>query len=526
MGTHQQGSLLGGGEKGTAGRLRCGRPLLRAVQASGRLAALLAAFALPALQAGAQPAFPGAEGFGAIASGGRGGAVFEITTLDPDPAGTLPGSLNHALRQSGPRTIVFRVSGVIHGIAQVIHGDVTIAGQTSPGGVIVRGLVCDGHYERNDCDNLVVRHLRLRPGWNLPLPAGGERLDDALRLDGVNRAIFDHVTLAHAADEALQISWASDVTLQDSMLGETVGDHADRGGVLLNYSHPEHPQDRIALIRNLWYRVGGRTPEITCEASNYNGQPGQTQSCQQTPLRLELANNLYVDPGFLVWYNRDVDQNPALGPYAVRLNAVGNRYIARASYPYGLFLFDLLDVAANQLHVSDNRISIHPGYADYQLFHCCNDFPMSAPNTAPGNATRLAQRHPFPALAYLSGDSLAATLPRNVGALPADPLERRWRDSALAGLPPPAGYGTPLANDTFDLDFSQPPAPPADSDHDGMPDAFEQANGLNPSDPSDRNGTTLSLSCTGAAGYTNLECWLHQLAQQRAGGALFANGYE
>lgn len=489
---------------------------------------MLCAVPLQTTHAQGIAAFPGAEGFGAIATGGRGGAVFEVTTLDPDPGGTIAGSLNHALRQSGPRTVVFRVSGVIHGIANVVRGDVTIAGHTSPGGVIVRGLVCDGHYERNSCDNLIVRHLRIRPGWNLPLPPGGERLDDALRLDGVNRAIFDHVSLAHATDEALQISWASDVTVQDSMLGETVGDHADRGGALLNYSHAEHPQDRIALIRNLWYRVGGRTPEITCEASNYEGLPGVVQSCQQTPLRLELSNNLYIDPGFLVWYNRDVDQNPALGAYQIRLNAIGNRFVTRAGYPYGMFLFDLLDVASNQLHVADNRISIHPSYADYQLFYCCNDFPLSAPNTAAGNAMRLPARHPFPAIAYQGGDSLAATLPSRVGALPADPLERRWRDSALAGLPPPVEPGTPLANDTFDLDFDpgQPPAASADGDHDGMPDAFEQANGLNPGDPSDRNGTGLSLACTGVAGYTNLECWLHLLAQQPIGSGLYANGFE
>ncbi|MBK7043307.1 MAG: hypothetical protein IPH50_06140 [Rhodanobacteraceae bacterium] len=205
------------------------------------------------------PAFPGAEGFGAIASGGRGGAVYYVTTLDPDPGGVIPGSLNFALRQTGPRTVLFKVSGVIHGIAQVIHGDVTIAGQSSPGGIIVRGLICDGHYEQNLCSNLIVRHLRSRPGWNLPLPAGGERLDDALRLDGVNRAIFDHVSLAHATDEAVQISWASDLTIQHSTLGETIGDHADRSGVLLNYSHPDFPQDRIALIKNLWYRVGAHT---------------------------------------------------------------------------------------------------------------------------------------------------------------------------------------------------------------------------------------------------------------------------
>ena len=196
--------------QGRAARRPAGSP--RAQLLGAALSLVLAA---PAFAQGL-PAFPGAEGFGAIASGGRGGAVYSVTTLDPDPGGTIPGSLNHALRQSGPRTIVFRVSGVIHGIANIVHGDVTIAGQTSPGGIIVRGLICDGHYEQNACDNVIVRHLRSRPAWNLTVPAGGERLDDALRLDGINRAIFDHVSLAHATDEALQISWASDITVQDS----------------------------------------------------------------------------------------------------------------------------------------------------------------------------------------------------------------------------------------------------------------------------------------------------------------------
>ncbi len=495
------------------------------------LPGLLAALAGPTTLAQGIPAFPGAEGFGAVASGGRGGAVLYVTTLDPDPAGVIPGSLNWALRQSGPRTLLFKVSGVIHGIANVVHGDVTIAGQTSPGGVTVRGFVCDGHYEQNDCDNLIVRHLRSRPGWNLPLPAGGERLDDALRLDGIQRAIFDHVSLAHATDEAVQISWASDITLQYSTLGETVGEHADRGGVLLNYSHPQHPQDRIALIKNLWYRVGGRTPEISCEASNFDGQPGLIESCQDTPLHLELANNLYADPGFLVWYNRDVDQNAAAGPYRVRLNAVGNRFLTRADYPYGMFLFDLIDVASNQLHVSDNSLSIYPGFADYQLFYCCNDFAGSAPNSAPGNATRLPLRHPFPAVAYLAGAELASVLPPRVGAQPADPLDRRWRDSTLSGSIPAADYGTPLANDTFDLDFdpANPPMPPLDSDGDGMPDSFELANaayGLSPA-VFDANGSALSIAYTGIAGYTNLECYLNALADGLLGNTpVFADGFE
>lgn len=482
------------------------------------------------LQAQGLPAFPGAEGFGAIATGGRGGAVLYVTTLDPDPAGVNPGSLNWALRQNGARTILFKVSGVIHGIANVVHGNVTLAGQTSPGGIIVRGFICDGHYEQNSCDNLIVRHLRSRPGWNLPLPPGGERLDDALRLDGINRAIFDHVSLAHATDEAVQISWASDITVQDSTLGETIGDHADRGGVLINYSHPDHPQDRIALLRNLWFRVGGRVPEITCEGSNYDGQPGLIASCQNTPLQLELANNLYADPGFLLWYNRDVDQDSGAGPYRVRMNAVGNRFITRPNFPYGMFLYDLIDVASNELFISDNRMSTYPSFADYELFYCCNDFGTNAPNSSLGNATRRSSRHPFPAITYLPGNTATATLPATAGAQPADPLNRRWRDTSLSGTFPAVDYGTPLADDTFALDFdpmSSPPAP-TDTDNDGMPDAFELAYadlGLNPNSQ-DNNGSALSLPLTGVAGYTNLECYLNWIADQSANDPIFRNGFD
>ncbi len=495
--------------------------------------ALLAAIVMAMNTARAQWAFPGAEGFGAVATGGRGGAVLFVTTLDPDPAGTVAGSLNWALAQSGPRTIVFKVSGVIHGYANVVHGDVTIAGQTSPGGVIVRGFVCDGHYERNACDNLIVRHLRLRPGWNLTVPVGGDRLDDGLRIDGASRFIFDHVSIANATDEAVQLSWASQGTIQHSILGETVGDHADRGGMLLNYSHPEHPQDQLTIAHNLWYRIGGRLPEVTCEASAYPGDPGSTADCQTRTLRLEVSHNYYFDPGFLFYYNRDVDQNAALGPYRVRLNLIGNRLKTRASYPYGLALHDYLDVADNELFVDDNRLDAYPAFSDYALFYCCNDFASAVPNTDLGVATRRSARHAFPAVTAIAAAQLPEDVARRAGAFPRDPMDRRYIASVTSGVIPDVPQSTPLADDAFDLDFpaNSPPTPPIDSDNDGMPDAFEQQYaglGLNPL-VDDRNGAQLSLPLTGVSGYTNLECYLNALADSRVTAAMdvyFVNGFE
>jgi hypothetical protein len=109
-------------------------------------------------------AFPGAEGFGAQATGGRGGRVIYVTSL----AATGPGTLAAALAATGPRYVLFKVSGFINATVQITQGDVTLAGQSSPGGVTVRGIHTDetpwcdsacGAGARG-VDNFIVRHLR------------------------------------------------------------------------------------------------------------------------------------------------------------------------------------------------------------------------------------------------------------------------------------------------------------------------------------------------------------------------------
>jgi len=479
------------------------------------------------------PAFPGAEGFGAVASGGRGGTVLYVTTLAPDPNGVEPGSLNWALRQPGPRYILFKVSGVIHAPARVVTGNVTIAGQTSPGGVVVRGLVCDGHYDRNDCSNLIVRHLRSRPAGHRGIPAGGDALDDALRLDGLRRFIIDSSSFAHAEDEAVQLSWASQGTIQHSIIAETVGDHAEYGGMLMNYSHPDFPQDQLSLHHNLWYRIAGRLPEFTCEGSNYEGLPATNSDCLAHPLRLEISHNLYFDPGFLIYYNRDIDLNPAAGPYRLQLNMIGNRMIVRSGHGYPLFLRDILDVAQNEVFVADNRMSNYPLFADYQLAFCCNNFPENAPNTDFGVATRRSERHAFPPISATPSDALPALIQSRVGAAPRDPMDRRMLARVAGGVPQALDYRVPEQEDAFALDFdpANPPASPQDSDSDGMPDAFEREHAARGLDPmvADHNGTQLSLPLTGMAGYTNLEVYLNLLADQLSGTPaprIFGDGFE
>lgn len=473
------------------------------------------------------PAFPGAEGFGAVATGGRGGAVIAVTNLDPDPNGVVPGSLNHALAQSGARTIVFRVSGVIHGIANIKHGNVTIAGQTSPGGITVRGMVCDGHYEQNDCSNVIARHIATRPAWNIPVPVGGDRQDDGLRIDGMKRFIFDHFSIANAVDEAVQLSWASDGTIQFSALGETVGDHAQFGGMLMNYAHPDFPQTRLSVHHNIWYRVGGRMPEITCEASNYDGMPGTAAQCAAEPLQLELSNNLAFDPGFPVYYNRYIDQNSSLPTYAQQMNWVGNLWQARPGFGFGMMTQDFLAAAENSFFADDNRHSLYPSFFNYQLFYCCDDFPSNAPNTDFGLAIRHSERHPFPAITYSASSQLKAALAVSAGRLPHDAMNRRWRAAIASNVFSSNPFSVSDADDALTLDFNPdaPPAPPIDSDNDGIPDTFELANGLNPNFD-DHNGSALSLPFTGISGYTNLECYINSFPADGSLAFLFGSGFE
>ena len=118
----------------------------------------------------ALPAFPGAEGFGAMTQGGRGGRVIEVTNLNADG----PGSLLAALKAQGPRIVVFRVGGVIQ-ITQDLEINepfVTVAGQTAPGdGICIRGAALRVHTH-----DVVLRYLRVRVGDNPNGPDPGNRL--------------------------------------------------------------------------------------------------------------------------------------------------------------------------------------------------------------------------------------------------------------------------------------------------------------------------------------------------------------
>ena len=133
------------------------------------------------------PAFPGAEGFGRIARGGRGGDVYHVTNL----ADSGPGSLREGIVSgTGPRTIVFEVSGTIllKSALRIERSFLTIAGQTAPGdGITVR----DFSVQMKNVTDVVVRYLRLRLG-DENKTAESKGADDTLVTDDIDRVILDH----------------------------------------------------------------------------------------------------------------------------------------------------------------------------------------------------------------------------------------------------------------------------------------------------------------------------------------------
>lgn len=458
------------------------------------------------------PAFPGAEGFGALATtGGRGGSVYYVTNLNCSG----PGSLNYALNQPGRKYILFTVSGVIDCAAEVTWGDCYIAGQTSPGGITVRGILLDDFYEpAGSARNVIIRHLNSRPGRTEARPGQGWVLDDALRLDGARSVVVDHCSLANAVDECVQLSRSSQITISNCMLAETLGGHYEYGGMLINYSTADYPKDSITVHHNLWNRIGGRMPEISCEESGE--RPGD-QTCITRPFRFEYSNNLLWDIPIQVYYDRGFNSSNS-AYHDLVANFVGNHAVGRSSYCGPLFNVALLQNPDNQFFTSGNSMASLPAYTDYQLFSCCNDFCQYAPNTQSGSAVIRNQRHGFPNITYTSSLQLRDYMIQQAGAFNSyssghrDPMNRRLLNPLRNNTPDTQPVnGTDFYNDAYVLDFSSPPPSPLDTDQDGMPDAWETAHGLNPS-TQDHNQTNLSVAMTGIDGYTNLECYLNELS--------------
>lgn len=157
----------------------------------------------------AQLAFPGAEGYGRFAIGGRGGKVIAVTNLNDSG----PGSLRDAVDQEiGPKTIVFNVSGNIQLKSRLVvsQPNVTIAGQTAPG----KGIMISRAPIGLTGNDGIIRFLRVRIGAGTTY--------DGMGLTGANHSIIDHCSISWTIDESFSSRGAHNISLQRTLIAEAL----------------------------------------------------------------------------------------------------------------------------------------------------------------------------------------------------------------------------------------------------------------------------------------------------------------
>lgn len=185
-------------------------------------------------------AFPGAEGFGATATGGRGGGVYHVTNLNDSG----PGSLRDAVSKSG-RTVVFDVGGYVDlKSALSVASDITIAGQTAPGdGIGTKNyeVSCSGSH------NIIVRYIRFRQG---DTPKQDKKC--ALNVHQGHDMIFDHASIQYGRWDVIGMTEGSNFTVQNCIIGPGIA--PQRFGCLCE-------SDGVTFSHDLWISNHGRNPK-------------------------------------------------------------------------------------------------------------------------------------------------------------------------------------------------------------------------------------------------------------------------
>ena len=441
------------------------------------------------------PAFPTAEGYGKYTVGGRGGDVYEVTNLNDSGKG----SLREAVEAKGPRTVVFRISGTIElkKALTIRNPYITIAGQTAPGDGI-----CIRDYPLNiAADEVIIRHVRVRLGDRSGLDT------DAISCRGHKNIILDHVSASWSIDETMSVYMCENVTIQWCIISESLfasghakGAHGFGGIWGNNYATYHH---------NLIACHSSRNPRFA-SGSGLN----------------DYRNNVIYNWGYNSCYGGEADHpdiKATFGRFAVNMVAnyykpgpatEGGRVAYRIANPsfrgsadnYGRWYVAGNIVEGNEAVSADNWAGgIQPAGGDKDT--------ARVKATKPWPAMPIRQETATEALASVLAGA-GATLPRRdaaderiVGDVRSGKATCEGKGYKASGHMENPSQPSGIIDSPYDAgawpSLESRPAP-ADSDHDGMPDAWETAHGLDPNDPADRNRRN-------SDGYTMLETYLNSL---------------
>jgi hypothetical protein len=468
------------------------------------------------------PAFPGAEGAGAYATGGRPkvmrgvlrGELYHVTTLDPDPAGIIPGSLMYGMKDSNfyqsfllngsidpgspstfdvkPRIIVFDVGGtiVLNNLANNSDIDITprnftLAGQTAPGGITIYGAEFNpGHRAEWDfngtpspTNNLVIRNLAVR--------THNANEKDAFWVP-LSNSIVDHVSGAWHTDEGVSITdGAKNITLQHSIVGPGWNNPDGDGSQIEGYT----PAADISVHHNLYIhndariiRVGEKEgPGVELDFRNnviFNFNDSKAgYSVSSEPSFTNFVNNYYIGgPG-----NASGDNIFSSGGSLTRIYQSGN----------------LLDL--NKNGVADGT---DPGWSRFAGTETQLAAPLAVPHgvtQTPAEALHTVQN--YAGARWWDRDFLDSRLIQQLSTYGQGTVAQTGQ--VLSTIDPAdvnAVVNAPLQTRPADYD----------SDNDGMPDYWEIEHGLNPnSAPGDMEWR----ADFDGDGYINIEEFINELAE-------------
>ena len=486
------------------------------------------------------PAFPGAEGHGRYVTGGRGGKIVHVTNLND--SGT--GSFRSAVSGSDKKIVVFDVGGIIALNSDLNIGDnTTILGQTAPNpGITLR------YYTIRPGSNNIVRFVRFRRGEERNVNDGA----DATWQREKTGIILDHCSFSWSIDEIASFYDNRNFTMQWCTLGEALanpghskGEHSYGGiwggkGASFHHNFLCHMQNRAPRFCGARYDWNGYDntqyansiqAEIVdfrnCVMYNWgngNGCYGGTGGGH-----INIVNNYYkAGPGtantkrvtqISVATNDNADGTPFLG-YCARYYINGNYVTAAGSeaenydwkgviYDSGTFTINGEKYCADANHLYGDNITYVKNSSNVD----CVPIKMDAPAATGDVTTHTAQKAYEKVLAYCG-----ASMYR-------DGVDARYMSEAQNGTTTYIGSATKTGDgktvthrkgiidyvkDQGEYTLSSTAHPSGyDTDNDGMPDAWETANGLNPNDASDAK--TYTLDSKGF--YTNLEVFANALIE-------------
>ncbi|MBN2166124.1 MAG: carbohydrate-binding protein [Marinilabiliaceae bacterium] len=391
--------------------------------------------------------FPDAEGFGKYTTGGRGGDIYHVTNLND--SGT--GSFRDAVSQSN-RIVVFDVGGIINISSRiVIKKNITVAGQTAPGGGIT--IYGNGIAFNDDSGNNIIRYIRIRMGKN------GDSGKDAVSISAGTNYLFDHVSISWGRDGTLDVNGTGidNMTFQDCIISQGINNSNHSTGGLMQ-------SGKWSMIRSLYIDNKTRNPKAR-----------GTHEC---------INSVFYNWGTNGYIMGDTDGTS-------ECNLIGNYFIYGPSSSSNTHITNTTPTF--YVYGSDNRV-------DSNKDGTLNGSIMTDYKTATVESSPYA----YPGVNQLMSakDALYHVID-NVGAS----IVRDAVDELLISQLTSFGTAGQIINTEDDNGISgnvgtvASGTVPTDTDQDGMPDYWETANGINPN-TSDHNGDN------DGDGYTNIEEYL------------------